>query len=139
MPTPYCRPRLRRHRHPVTGAVAQPLERRVLLASAELVKDINPGIKSGFHDEYPQPLDPHFTTVGNTTFFVADDGTRGAELWKTDGTAAGTVLVADVRPGAQSSALRELTALGNVLLFAADSGSGGSELWRSDGTSAGTV
>ena len=36
--------------------------------------------------------------VGETLFFSASDGTRGRELWKTDGTRAGTVLVKNIHP-----------------------------------------
>jgi ELWxxDGT repeat protein len=45
--------------------------------------------------------------VGNTLtlFFTAFDGVNGAELWKSDGTAAGTVLVRDIRAGSSSSNL----------------------------------
>ncbi|MFP2899315.1 ELWxxDGT repeat protein [Corallococcus sp. 4LFB] len=42
--------------------------------------------------------------MGGRLFFVADDGVNGPELWSTDGTEGGTVLVADLRPGAQGSA-----------------------------------
>ena len=36
-------------------------------------------------------------------YFVADDGISGYELWKSDGTGAGTVLVKDIEPGATES------------------------------------
>ena len=36
-------------------------------------------------------------------FFTADDGTNGRELWISDGTTAGTVMLKDINPGAAGS------------------------------------
>jgi ELWxxDGT repeat protein len=79
------------------------------------------------------------TVLGNRVFFQANDGIHGRELWATDGTPAGTVLVKDINPGAASGSPSELVVLGNLLLFAATDGPTGTELWRTDGTPAGTV
>ncbi len=72
-------------------------------------------------------------------FFVANDETHGEELWKSDGTAAGTVLVKDINPGALGSAPKELANVGGRCFFAASDDTHGRELWKSDGTEAGTV
>ena len=83
---------------------------------------------------------PQFlTAVGNTLYFQANDGTNGVELWKSDGTSSGTVMVKDIYSGSGSSSLDYLTAVGNTLYFVADDGTNGVELWKSDGTASGTV
>ena len=40
-----------------------------------------------------------FTVAGTKAYFSAYSPTAGVELWVTDGTAAGTVMVKDINPG----------------------------------------
>jgi ELWxxDGT repeat protein len=80
-----------------------------------------------------------FAQLGTTTFFAADDGAHGVELWKTDGTAAGTIMVKDIAPGAQSSRVTALSAFNGKVYFSASDNINGDELWCSDGTAAGTT
>lgn len=72
-------------------------------------------------------------------YFAATDGTNGNELWKSDGTAAGTVMVADINPGLGDGGPTYFAVIGASLYFSADDGSHGLELWKSDGSASGTV
>ncbi len=118
------------------------------------VADIVPGTFTDYYGTYPNASSPQdLTAVGNTLFFTADDGVNGRELWKTDGTSAGTSLVRDIAPGsytnykygygyAQSpnqSTPSQLTEFNGVLYFVAKDSAENTELWRSDGTNAGTT
>lgn len=126
-----CRVRpVARRRSRVGRSPSEALESRTLLA-ANLVKDIeNFGISS-----FPQ----HLTEVNGTVYFVAQTQATGAELWRTDGTSAGTFLVHDIDPGPSSSGLFYLTNVNGVLFFSAGDAATGIELWKSDGTSNGTL
>ena len=111
-----------------------------------MLKDIDRGRASDFCatragcGTHPADSGPDsFVTIGEVTYFTAGDESRGRELWRTDGTPAGTRLVKDIGPGRKSGVQgRALAGVGDVLYFAADDGRHGSELWRSDGTTAGT-
>jgi len=69
------------------------------------------------------------TDVGSSVYFAADDGAHGFELWRSDGSAAGTELVHDVAPGPRGSAILWLARAGTTLFFSADDGEHGQELW----------
>ena len=74
-------------------------------------------------------------------YFSAGDASSGfgRELWVSDGTTAGTMMLNDINPGAADSSPQFLTAFGNHLYFGASDGSHGVNLWTSDGTVTGTV
>ena len=87
----------------------------------------------------------NLSVLGTTVYFAATNGStstaNGVELWKTDGTDLGTVMVKDIFPGPGASFPTELTPLNGILVFKATgpSPTGGNELWKTDGTTAGTV
>ena len=92
-----------------------------------MVKDIN----SGFNNSNPTEL----TLVDNVLYFTAYDSTTAAtELFQSDGTNMGTIIL--------NSAISNpewLTAVENTLFFSAHNDlTGVNCLWNSDGTSSGT-
>jgi ELWxxDGT repeat protein len=95
-----------------------------------MVKDIKRGAESSF----PAGL----ASFGDLMLFAADDGTTsGQELWRSDGTRAGTQLVKDITPGGhRRSRPGAITKLGSFALFRAFYG--GEALYRTDGTRVGT-
>jgi ELWxxDGT repeat protein len=99
-----------------------------------LLKDIEPGAGSAS----PYALMP---LKGSLLFFCfrPDTATSSGrtELWKSDGTEAGTVLVRDMGPDSSLSFSR--VRVGNTLFFSFTDAAHGTELWKTDGTEAGTV
>jgi ELWxxDGT repeat protein len=85
---------------------------------------------------------------GDLIFFVAWTPETGHEIWRTDGTPAGTQLLRDIRTGPESSLpvhddgvpelLPQFGTAGGLAAFVADDGEHGFEVWVSDGTEAGT-
>ena len=112
-----------------------------------MVKDINPGS--------PSSLIRFLVTNNNALFFDANNDASRFELWKSDGTNAGTIMVKDIFPSYISagisvkdiytgsntygtsniSAPYSLTNFNSNSFIGADDGSNGFELWKSDGSS----
>jgi ELWxxDGT repeat protein len=115
---------------------------------------ISDGTAAGTHllnDPLSGPTDFNFpvtlanlASAGNLVFYEVDDGHGGADLWRTDGTFDGTLLLKHVVPdpanqgsGSNGPAFQNMSVQGGILYFSADGGEG-RELWRSDGTADGT-
>jgi ELWxxDGT repeat protein len=105
-------------------------------AGTVLIKDIRPGTGSYVADN----CYPNFVTVAGTVYFIAHDGVHGYEMWKSDGTEAGTVMVKNIAAGPDDSSpgFDRFIHLNNTLYFTASDGIHGRELWQTDGTDAGT-
>ena len=99
----------------------------VVNGSGTVTQDIN-NIKIFCNDRY------FFSANGST-----DSVAYGIELWKTNGTAEGTLQVSDINPSSDSMwPLSEVRMFNGNAYFTADNGVHGRELWRSDGSSSGT-
>ncbi|MCS7168888.1 MAG: hypothetical protein NZ914_14815 [Gemmatales bacterium] len=105
----------------------------------QLVADINqvvpvPPLGSSNLGSDPQYL----VNIAGTLYFSANDGLHGKELWKTNGTSTGTLLVADIVAGPKGSYPAWLTNVHGTIFFSANAPAHGRELWRSDGFATGT-
>lgn len=97
-------------------------------AGTVLLRDVNPGTDPSMPTS--NPLSPGFTVTrigDNQIWFAANDGQSGTELWRTDGTAAGTRLVADVGSGGAGSNPERMMLLGQNVVFAASTTALGQE------------
>jgi len=105
-------------------------------------------------DGLPLPSDPGpGVALGGTVLFAADDLVHGRELFVSDGTAAGTRLVADINPATMPNDVTEdrepaligvgsnptdFVRCGSGACFVADDGRTGRQLWFSNGERRGT-
>lgn len=130
-------PRLLRHRLVLgTLSTAVMASTSAFAATPVLVKDINPGSDSSIDTG----LSGAYAVLNGVAYFRANDGATGFELWRSDGTAAGTQRVIDIRPGAPFGFPTNIRAANGKLFFSAtDQPDGsGAQVWTSDGTAAGT-
>ena len=118
----------------------------------QLVVDLRTGFESvydrfGIYEYIASSRPSDLTEFNDKLYFAADNGESGTELFVSDGTAEGTQLLTDLRPGsndnyyysyAYGSNPSDLTEFNGKLYFAADNGENGRELFVSDGTAEGT-
>lgn len=103
---------------------------------AHLIKDIN----SGSSDSFLLDSNLDFIKLGSEILFAANNGIVGNELWKTDGSLEGTILLKNIAINESSSNPSQFTLVGNdTVFFTADDDIHGTELWKTNGSWAGTV
>ena len=89
-----------------------------------VVKDINPGGGDGVGgvDNSSNPNNLSYLYTSTQLFFAANDGIHGNELWKTDGTSAGTSMVFDINPNANDANPSLSFIFNNKIMFTATDG-----------------
>lgn len=142
---------------PLPGGFAVLDKARVLFSALDPDGGLEPWITDGTSSGTSRILDLHpgpewsvpieFTKLRDFACFAADDSlvrngdgtvTYNREVFRTDGTAAGTFRVKDINPGSDPSTPTDFLRLRNQIYFRADDGVHGTELWQTDGTEAGT-
>jgi ELWxxDGT repeat protein len=132
MPVPFTRRRLRDVLTALAALLLLLPPARAAVEVPAIVKDVFAG-SSGSITELgsagvpPRPFTP--VAIGGTFFFRANDGTSGAELWRSDGTEAGTVVAQDLAPGPFDAWPGNMTLAGSRLFFDATDPVLGRELW----------
>ncbi|WP_316791243.1 ELWxxDGT repeat protein [Pedobacter frigoris] len=94
-----------------------------------MVKDINPNrVGSGNPGSNPR----QFTILNGSLYFLCSVGSYDSSLWRTDGTAGGTIRIL----GGENMGLSQMRTVGNRLYI--NGGNYNWDLYASDGTAAGT-
>lgn len=135
---PRRRPQRRNVRSYALKGVESLESRLALAASPIMLGNLNPGADSGFPGNVGVGS-PAFVEAAGTTFFFAQHGSLGRELWKTDGTTEGTVVVKDINAGGGSSDNGGAIVSFNDRAYFPASDGVRTRLWVSDGTPSGTM
>lgn len=144
-----------RHKSPriaaAGNAIVQALESRVLL-TASSISSFNAGqttITSGMAT--PVPVSNSGTnnssygqgvSIGGILYYSMDDGVHGSQIWRTDGTSAGTAMVTDIDASSRDGATPiDLTDFDGTLYFIAETIGYAADptLYETDGTPNGTL
>ena len=80
-----------------------------------------------------------FSLLSGKLIFRGSTAATGAEVYITDGTPTGTILVSDIVTGAIGSAPANMVLMNGFIYFTAETAAQGRELWRTDGTPGGTT
>lgn len=78
----------------------------------------------------PKYIKDGITIMGNEAYFIS-----GKQLWKTNGTEAGTIMIHEI---ININSIGTLKTTGNLLFFLVETTGYVNKLWKSDGTAAGT-
>ncbi len=98
-------------------------------AGTGLVASFSPGVTSGSSQMYAGSTD--YVTLGSELLLPLEDGVHGTELWATNGTAAGTTMLAPVNP-------RAFAVVGSDAYFLGSRPTAPLSLWVTNGSTAGT-
>jgi ELWxxDGT repeat protein len=103
----------------------------------QMLKDINLGSGDGIAF-YNLNNNLNFVAEDSILYFTANDGVHGFELWRTNGTEVGTMLVIDLHSGASSSEINSMYGFNGKVYFSAKEDDDGFKIFSSDGTESGT-
>ncbi|WP_435353289.1 ELWxxDGT repeat protein [Emticicia sp. SJ17W-69] len=95
--------------------------------------NITLAIRANNYNSYPKQ------SYEDIFYFTASDPMHGSELWRSDGTVAGTFMVKDINVGTAESKPQGLGVIDGICYFSAKTAENGREIWKSNGTEAGTI
>jgi ELWxxDGT repeat protein len=107
------------------------------VAGTFLLRDIAPGETSGIPYTNDDGFGLRMVAVPGGVVFAAATSSSGVELWRSDGTPAGTVPLPEIAPGPASALITlapfaRMQRAGSRVFFSADDGVHGYELWAID-------
>src|SRR4051812_30024886 len=115
------------------------MKRLILAEALESRRLLSTNLIADFGGIYPTDS----VTLNGVSYFSADDGVHGKELYKSDGTPGGTKLVRDLVAGSAGSGIQDFELVnGHVVFFSVierPDASWQMSYWTTDGTNSGTV